>query len=171
MRDEMEMLARRMRRRLVPIAFVHRHPSCCDASDTDEAFLRGVFVDQVSTVVSFEDVRRLDAAVPPCDCPGVERLLRESTAGGGGPVELRGEHSIAFSLIVNGSATTGSTRFARRPVRSAPLRGERLPACIDPVPRSPVSDRDRAAMRAPLALEVEAKIRFDRDLDEAAGMR
>jgi hypothetical protein len=170
MRDEMEMLARRMRRRLVPIAFVHRHPSCCDASDTDEAFLRGVFVDQVSTVVSFEDVRRLDAAVPPCDCPGVERLLRESTAGGGGPVELRGEHSIAFSLIVNGER---DHRLYAVRKETCPLCGRfavrDVPARIEPDPRSPVSHRERAVMRAPLALEIEAKIRFDRDLDEAGG--
>jgi hypothetical protein len=172
MRDEMEMLARRMRRRLVPIAFIHRHPSCCDASDTDEAFLRGVFVDQVSTVVSFDEVRRVEEEDRPCSCPGVECLLRDSSAGGGGPVELRSEYSIAFSLIVNGER---DHRLYAVRKETCPLCGRSavsdVPARIEPDPRSPVSHRDRAAMRAPLALEIEAKIRFDRDLDEAGGMR
>lgn len=170
MRDEMEMLARRMRRRLVPIAFIHRHPSCCDASATDEAFLRSVFVDQVSTVVSFDQVRRVGAADPPCACPGVERLLRESSAGGKGPVELRSEYSIAFSLIVNGDR---DHRLYAVRKETCPLCGRaalsEVPARIDPDPGSPVSEQDRAAMRAPLALEIEAKIRFDRDLDEGGG--
>jgi hypothetical protein len=172
MRDEMEMLARRLRRRLVPIAFIHRHPSCCDASVTDEDFLRGVFVDQVSTVVSFEEVRRLDPADPPCDCPGVERLLRDSAGGGGAPVLLRSGYSIAFSLIVN--AERDHRLYAVRK-ETCPLCGRsavrEVPARIDPDPRSPLSDGDRAAMRAPLALEIEAKIRFDSDLDRAEGMR
>jgi len=172
MRDEMEMLARRMRRRLVPIAFIHRHPSCCDASDTDEAFLRGVFVDQVSTVVSFDEVHRVDRASLPCTCPGVERLLRDSSAGGGGSVELRSEYSMAFSLIVNGERDHRLYAVRKETCLLCGRSAVRdLPARIELDRRSPVSQRDRAAMRAPLALEIEAKIRFDRDLDEAGGMR
>ena len=39
MREEMETLSHRMQRQLVPIAFIHRHPSCCEASATDDAFI------------------------------------------------------------------------------------------------------------------------------------
>jgi hypothetical protein len=172
MRDEMEMLAHRMQRRLVPIAFIHRHPGCCDASVTDDTFLRGVFVDQVSTVVSFEDVQRVDAADPPCLCPGVQHLLRDSSGDGNGLVELRSEYSMAFSLIVNRERDHRlyAVRKATCPLCDRSVVSY-VPARIDPDPRSPVSELDRAAMRGPLEREIQAKISFDRDWEEVERAR
>jgi hypothetical protein len=164
MRDEVEALSRRMRRRLVPIAFIHRHPSCCEASITDHDFLRGVFVNQVSTVVSFEEVRRIDAVDPPCGCTGLRRLLREAPSNGNGFVELRGECGVAFSLIVNRKrdhrvyAVRKSTcPFCGR----SEVRG--VPARITPDPRCAVSAMDPVALRSRVKQEIEAKIRFERD--------
>jgi hypothetical protein len=162
MRDEMERLAHRLQRPLVPIAFIHRHPGHCDASATDESFLRGVFVDQVSTVVSFRDAPRLDAADSPCPC--VRDRGRNPAGVGEGPPKFRGEHSVAFSLIVNRErdhrlyavrkATCG---FCGRSAVSD------VPARIGPGLPLPVSERDRVAMRGPLEREIRAKISFDRD--------
>ena len=172
MRDEMETLAHRMQRQLVPIAFIHRHPSCCDASITDDVFLRGVFVDQVSTVVSFEEVRPVDAADPPCSCPGVQGLLRDSSRSGRGLVELRSEYAIAFSLIVNRerdhrlyAVRKATCSFCGRSALSE------VPARIAPDPRSRVSERDRAGLRSPLEREIREKISFDREWAEVEGVR
>jgi len=161
MRDEMELLSHLMRRRLVPIAFIHRHPSSCDASLTDDEFLRGVFIDQVSTVVSFREVRWIDASDPPCACPVVRRLFRCSLGDGSDLVELQSEFGMAFSLIVN----------RERDHRLYAVRKETCPFCdesavsdvaarIDPDPRSPASELDRAAMRSRLVQEIRAKISF-----------
>jgi hypothetical protein len=50
MRAEIERLSRRCGRRLRPVVFIHRHNGSCEASQTDRDFLRGVFVDQLSTL-------------------------------------------------------------------------------------------------------------------------
>jgi rRNA maturation protein Nop10 len=172
MRDEMESLAHRMQRTLVPIAFIHRHPSSCDASTTDEVFLHGVFVDQVSTVVSFEEIRPVDEVDPPCSCPGVHRLLRNSPSERGGAIELRSEYAIAFSLIVN-RERDHRIYAVRRAI--CPFCGEsalvEVPARIAPDSRFPVSGPDREALRGPLAREIREKIRFDRERTEVEGVR
>lgn len=162
MRDEMERLGHRMQRTLVPITFIHRHPGGCDASITDEVFLEGVFVDQVSTVVSFEEIRPVDEANPPCLCVGLQRLLRDFRGDGNGGVEIRCEYSIALSLIVN--RERGHRLYAVRKTRCG-FCGQSavsyVPARIDPDSLSPVSEQDRAAMRIPLQEEIQAKISFD----------
>jgi hypothetical protein len=164
MRDEIEALSRSMRQRLVPIAFIHRHPRKCDASRTDEEFLRGVFVDQVSTVVSFEEVTAASGPDRPCDCPGMRRLLGHAAGRGGGTAALRGEIGIAFSLIVNRD----------REHRLYAARRRSCPAC-DRVEVSDVSARlaldpqrsvsawDRAALRSQLSVEIAARVHIDRD--------
>jgi len=163
MREEMETLSHRMQRQLVPIAFIHRHPSCCEASATDDAFLRGVFVDQVSTVVSFEEVRQVDAADSPCACPDVQRLLRESSGGGNGRAVLRSECGMAFSLIVN--RERDHRLYAVRKA-TCPFCGRSavryVPARIAPDPRCRASERGSAAIRSHLKREIQAKISFDR---------
>ena len=53
MRGVIEALSRHWGRRLLPVAFIHRHPRGCEASRTDLDFLHGPFVDQVSTLASF----------------------------------------------------------------------------------------------------------------------
>lgn len=161
MRDEMKLLSHRMRRRLVPIAFIHRHPSSCDASLTDDEFLRGVFVDQVSTVVGFKEVRWIGVEDPPCICPEARRLSEGSRGGGNDLVGLQSEFGMAFSLIVNRERDHRlyAVRKARCPFcdRSAV---HDVPARIDPDPRLLASEPDRAAMRSQLVREIQAKISF-----------
>jgi hypothetical protein len=172
MRDEMEMLSHRMRRRLVPIAFIHRHPSSCDASLTDDEFLRGVFIDQVSTVVSFEEVQWIDAGDPPCVCPGVRRLLEGSLGHGNGLVELQSEFGLAFSLIVNRERDHRlyAVRKATCPFCDQSAVSD-VPARIDPDPRFLASALDRAAMRSHLVQEIQAKISFGREREEIERMQ
>jgi hypothetical protein len=167
MRDEMEMLSRRMERRLVPIVFIHRHPASCDASVTDEEFLRGVFVDQVFTVVSFKEVRWIDGNDPPCVCPGVQRLLGGRPGDGSDPVEFESEFGMAFSLIVNRERDHRlyAVRKAMCPFCDRSAVSE-VPARVDPDPRSLASELDRAAMRSQLAREIRAKISFGPEREE-----
>jgi rRNA maturation protein Nop10 len=162
MRDEIEAISRRMRRRLVPISFIHRHNACCEASITDRDFLRGVFVDQVSTVVSFEELRRIDAGGLACACTGMQRLIREASARNSGPVEFRGEYGVAFSLIVN---QMRDHRIYAVQKATCPFCGRsevsEVPARISPNPRFLVSSPERLAMRSQLKREIEAKVRFE----------
>jgi rRNA maturation protein Nop10 len=139
MRAEIEVLSHRLRRRLVPIAFVHRHLTTCDASTTDDEFVRGVFIDQVSTVVSFEETRRVGARA------------------------VRGEYALCFSLIVNRErehrlyAVRKDTcpRCGRCEVRYVPAR-------LAPVQRHTRSQLARDLLRAHLREEIAARIVFDR---------
>jgi hypothetical protein len=161
MRDEVDALSRQMQRRLVPISFIHRHNRSCDASITDHVFLRGVFIDQVSTVVSFDEVRRIDATDPPCACSEMRSLFGRASADGDELVELRGEYGVAFSLIVN--RMREHAVYAVRKT-TCPLCGRSevrgVPARITPDPSCLVSAPDNAAMRSQLIREIEAKIRF-----------
>jgi hypothetical protein len=172
MRREIEMLSKCMRQRLLPVAFIHRHPSGCDASATDDAFIRGVFVDQVATVVSFEDVRVVEPAEHYGDCPEMRRRFRESSVDGRGPVTLRTEYSIAFSLIVN----------RKREHRLYAVRKTTCPSCgrdeVDYIPArlAPdshcwISPLDRALLRRRLEGEIRAKISFKRGSDAAEALQ
>ena len=165
MRDEVAALSHQMGRRLVPISFIHRHRALCDASITDHVFLRGVFIDQVSTVVSFDEVRRIDPADPPCACTEMQRLLGEASSNGNGLVELRGESGVAFSLIVN--RLRDHRIYAVRKA-TCPLCGRskvcEVPARIIPDPHSLESTLDGVVTRSQLKREIETKVRFDPDL-------
>lgn len=162
MRDEVEALSRRMRRPLVPITFIHRHPGGCRASTTDHDFLRTVFVDQVSTLVSFQEECRIDAAHPPCACEGLQRRLRETASDGNDFVDLRSEWGVAFSLIVN-RMRDHRIYAVRKTTCSFCGRSEvsEVPARIIPDPHSSSLAMDRVGMRSHLKREIEAKIRFE----------
>jgi hypothetical protein len=165
MRDEIAALSRQLERRLVPITFIHRHRGLCDASVTDHVFLRGVFIDQVSTVVSFDEVRRIGAADLACACTGMQRLRAEAAANGSGPVELRGEYAVAFSLIVNGMR---DHRIYAARKATCPLCGRsevyEVPARMTPDPHGLGSTLDHEATRSQLRREIAAKIRFEPSL-------
>ena len=166
MRREIEMLSKRMRQQLLPITFIHRHPGACNASRTDHEFLRGVFIDQVATVISFEEVRVVEAAEHHRDCPEIQRHFRESSADGRGAVELRSDCGVAFSLIVN----------RRREHRLYGVRKSTCASCgraeVDSISarlaqdsRGWISLLDRALLRRRLLEEIEAKISFERGDD------
>lgn len=163
MRREIEVLSKRMRQQLLPITFIHRHPGGCDASRTDDAFLRGVFIDQVATVINFEDVRVVEATEHYRDCPEIQRHFRESSTDGRGPVALRSDCGIAFSLIVN----------RKREHRLYGVRKSTCASCgreeVDYIPARLAQDShswipplDLALLRRRLVEEIEAKISFKR---------
>jgi hypothetical protein len=162
MRREIEALSRRLRQPLLPIAFIHRHPASCDASPTDDAFIRGVFVDQVATVVRFEDVRGVEASKHHRGCPEVRRHLPESAVGSRDSTALRGECGMAFSLIVNGEREHRLYGVRKRTCASCG-RDEvaYVPARLAGDPRGWISPLDRALLRRRLEREIRAKIHFE----------
>jgi len=165
MRDEIEALSSRMRRQLLPIAFIHRHPRRCDASRIDDEFLRGVFLDQVSTVVSFEEVYAAGDRSGPCGCPDTQRLLREAASRGEDPPALPGEIGIAFSLIVNRER---EHRLYAARKRSCPscdrVEVRDVPARLAMDPQRYATAGDRAALRRQLSEEIAEKVHFDPEL-------
>ena len=162
LRREIDRLSDRTGRRLVPIAFVHRHPSQCDASSTDKTFLAGVFIDQVATVVSFEEVRRIGPG-PGCGCVGMERMRHEVASGRGGERRIRLEYGICFSLIVN--QERDHRLYAVRK-DTCPLCGTSavryVPARLARAWRGTLSPMQREVMREQLAREMAAKLVVDR---------
>jgi hypothetical protein len=170
MREEVDALAHRMQRKLVPIAFIHRHNGPCDASSIDRAFLRGVFIDQVSTVVSFNGTRRFDATSPPCTCEEVWRRFENAQENGRDVVHLASEYSVAFSLIVN-QLRQHEIYVVRKATCLYCMRSETcdLRARITPDPRVVLQVPIGPALRAEIAREIEAKIRFA-SVDESAGI-
>jgi hypothetical protein len=172
MRREIEMLSRRMQQQLLPIVFIHRHPSRCDASATDEAFIRGVFVDHVFTAISFEEVRVVEATERHCDCPGMQRLFRESSVDGRGPVTLRSECGIAFSLIVN-REREHRLYGVRRSMCPFCDRAEvhSIPARLATGPNGWISPLDRVLLRRRLEGEIRTRISFERGSETTEWVR
>jgi hypothetical protein len=126
LRGEIEELSRRTGQELLPLTFVHRHPSFASApSRTDTEFLRGVFLDQVSTLVTLPQLQSSGWAPAPCGCAE----SREGRAPHNGGEEAPGG---AFSLIVTRHRTysiqaaakhwcagCGTSRVSDVPVRVA----------------------------------------------------
>jgi hypothetical protein len=172
MRREIETLSKRVRQQLLPITFIHRHPGGCDASRIDDAFLRGVFIDQVATVISFEDVRAVEATEHHRDCPELQRHLRESSIDGRGRAAMRSEYGIAFSLIVNrkrghrlyGVRKSTCASCGRDAVRYIPAQLAEDSHCW-------ISPLDRALLRRRLEEEIRAKISFKRGSDTAEAIQ
>jgi hypothetical protein len=97
LRREIQELSLRAGRSLLPVAFIHRHPGrSCRPSETDEKFLRGVFVDQVSTVLTLPGLPSNAPVSCPygCDAPRQDGPSHDSALL---------EPGVAFSLIVSGS--------------------------------------------------------------------
>ena len=162
LRREIQALSERMRRRLVPISFVHRHPGDCEASAVDREFLRGVFIDQVSTAISWREPAQVEAERPPCGCPEMQRLWREALCTRGVGRQLRLECALCFSLIVNrerdhrlyAARCETCLLCGRRQVREVPAR-----LAIDA--GLPLSERQRRLLRERLAGEIAAKVVFE----------
>lgn len=158
MRREIGALSARMGLRLVPIAFVHRHPGACDASALDRKFLTGVFIDQVSTAVGWQEMIAIGPGQPPCRCAGMQRRWREAFERGA-PRSLPIEHALCFSLIVNRDR---EHRIYAARAEICPLCGRRsvqqVPARLAPVEALSLSTRQRRALEA----EIAKKVVFDR---------
>jgi len=172
MRREIEMLSKRMRQQLLPITFIHRHPAGCDASPTDDAFIRGVFVDQVATIVSFKDATVVETAEHRSHCPEMQRHFRESSLGGRRLVRLRSEVGLAFSLIVNRKREHRLYGVRKRTCASCGRdEVDYIPARLAQDSHCWISSLDRALLRRRLEGEIRAKISFKRGSDTAEGIQ
>jgi hypothetical protein len=162
MRREIESLSARMGRRLVPITFVHRHPGPCTASVVDREFLTGVFIDQVSTAISWTEAVPIGPGHPRCGCAGMVQLWRDAAFTGGVIRNLHQEYAVCFSLIVNGERDYEI--YAAR-VDTCPMCGRRqvreIPAQLESAGRVILSTSQRDALRRRLALEIAEKVVFD----------
>lgn len=170
MRREIETLSSQMQRRLVPIAFVHRHPRQCDASAIDEAFLTGVWIDQVATLVSFEELRPVTLDDFSCRCAEFNAHGRRREANGRDLERIRVDVGVCFSLIVNGlgehrlyaARKDRCSRCGESAVRQVPAR-----LLLDH--SRVISEPEREAIRKSLSEEIEAKIEFQRSRKPAHG--
>jgi hypothetical protein len=162
LRREIQALSERMRRRLVPISFVHRHPGDCEASVVDREFLCGVFIDQVSTAISWRESAPIEAERPPCGCPEMQRLWREALCTRGAGRLLSFECALCFSLIVN--RERDHRLYAAR-CETCPLCRRRevceVPARLAIDAGVSLSERQRRMLRARLAGEIAAKVVFE----------
>jgi hypothetical protein len=170
MRREIEALSSQMQRHLVPIAFVHRHPRQCDASAIDEAFLTGVWIDQVATLVSFEELRPVRLDDFPCRCSELDVHGRRRETDGRDLERIRVDVGVCFSLIVNGL----------REHRLYAARKDRCSCCGESAVRQVparllldharvISEPEHEAIRKSLAREIEAKIEFQHGRGPAHG--
>ncbi len=162
MRREIEALSARMQRRLVPIAFVHRHPGPCTASQVDHEFLTGVFIDQVSTAIGWTEAIPIGPGQPRCRCAGAQQLWRDTAFTGGVIRNLHLEYAVCFSLIVNREREYEI--YAAR-CDSCPMCGRRevreIPARLEGAGRQGLSTQQRDALRRRLAVEIAEKVVFD----------
>jgi hypothetical protein len=159
LRREIQGTSLRARRRLLPVVFVHRHPGrSCSPSLTDEAFLRGVFVDQVSTIVTLPELASSAPVRSPCGC-------NEPRRDGPGSASAGEEPGAAFSLIVSRQRDYELHAVAKHrcPVCESSWVCD-VPAKLESGPDGPLPPKRLASLRGDLKQEIEMK--FDpRDLE------
>lgn len=162
LRREMHFLSERSGLPLVPIAFIHRHPGGCGMSLTDEEFLTGPFVDQVSTVVTLSEKRIVQLGDFSCRCEGIERLVRQNLRDNAERELTKIEYSVCFSIIVN-RGRESSIYAARK--QFCPFCKKStvhlVPAAIHiSAGDQPTEDKMRK-LRSQLEVEIEAKLQFE----------
>lgn len=162
LREEMNILSKRMGQALVPIAFVHRHPGGCGMSFTDVEFLTGPFIDQVSTVVRLHETRVIQPGEFDCGCREMKRLNRQGPGEGTLGKPMRIEYGICFSLIVNrerefsiDAACKYWCVFCHKPLVSL------VPAELCISPKRQLTKKERRKLKRQLVVEIEAKLRFE----------
>lgn len=171
MRREISALSRRLRLPLILATFVHRHPLSCRPSAIDDEFLAGTFVDQVSTAVSFKEVRRVTAGDPHYTCLDGARMSQRTRTHGARDLAVEVEFSIAFSLIVN--KDRDHHVYAVRNERCQYCTEDRIrfvPAELAVSPESSLSQQKRNQIRVELELEIAAKLRFRGDAAQIGGI-
>lgn len=164
MRHEISTLSKRLRLPLVPVAFIHRHPYGCEPSIIDDEFLGGPFIDQVSTVVSFSETRKVIPGDSHYACLDRRAMSQPSHTKRARRTMLEVEFSIAFSLIVNKNRDhyVYAARKERCPY-CAEVSIRFVPAELAVSPDRALSQWERNRIRKELESEVAAKVRFDCD--------
>lgn len=152
LRREMNGLSLRTGQRLLPVAFIHRHPTkSTRPSATDDAFLRSVFVSQVSTVVTLPELPPDPGFPAPCDCD-------ESGRNSGTGEESPEAPGVAFSLIVTRDRDYSLQAVAK--LWCAHCGGSRVcdvPAQLARDSGDPPSPERLAELRESLKQEIEEK--------------
>ncbi len=171
MRSDIQALARRMGRPLVPTTFIHKHGASPTASTTDYEFLGGPLVDQVSTALVFEEFRRADDAWPHCGCADCELASREQVIDSRDSALRRVEFALAFSLII--TRHYDYRLYAARKDRCVACKASQVrfvPAQLVLDATRPISDAERDAMARQLRREIEQKIEFEARSESMEGM-
>jgi len=161
MRREIQTLSRKRGSPMIPITFIHRHPGACRPSQTDHEFLAGVFIDQISTTHTFQEILSGESEEFLCrtcaaSMPGRSRRafrFNDST------VEL--EYAVGFSLIVNKEREYSITALRKEFCPSCGA-GELcyVPAEMALRPQRPLTSHELNEVRKALELEIAAKVRF-----------
>jgi len=130
LRREVDSLSHRVGQRLVPIAFIHRHPTAdLSLSEIDREFLMHSFLNQVAAVVTFREGLPPDAAMDgPCT-PRNPSGQGSATPCSSDPALT--EYALAFSLIVH--RRRGLAAYAARKVwcpRCGRPRTHMVPAAV-----------------------------------------
>jgi hypothetical protein len=165
LRREMHLLSERLGQSLVPIAFIHRHPGGCGMSMTDEEFLTGPFVDQVSTVVILNEKRIIQPHEFSCRCEEIERMIQQSLRGDEERKLVTIEYGVCFSIIVN----------REREFSIYAVRKQFCPFCqkstVHLVPAElhinsgdKLTEDKLCKLRKQLEVEIEAKLEFEKSV-------
>lgn len=159
LRKEIQALSLNAGCSVLPAVFIHRHPkSSCVPSTTDQTFLRGVWVDQVATVLTLPGLPSNASAHCPSGCA-------EAQANGPDGEVVREEPGVAFSLIVSRERLFELHAVAKH---RCPVCGDSwvcdVPTKLTIDPPGRLSPGERAGLRESLKLEIEEKL-DPRDLE------
>jgi len=165
LRREMHLLSERLRQPLVPITFVHRHPGSCGMSLTDEKFLTGPFVDQVSTVVALSEKMVVQPDDFNCHCEEIERVTQHSLKGNQERDAVTIEYSICFSTIVNREREFSIDAACKQFCPFCKKSTVRLvPAALRINPGDQLTKAKLGKLRSQLEVEIEAKLEFEQSV-------
>ncbi len=160
MRSEIQLLSRRRQRQLIPTLFVHRHPGSCQPSHVDHEFVSRVFVNQVSTILTFSGEEETDHA----SAEGGSEPEKATAAPPQQHIDGKSttvEYAVCFSMIVN-QEREYSIVAARKewPRGRGGGRVRCFPAAVRRVPDRPLRREEIRRLRGALELEIEDKVRL-----------
>jgi hypothetical protein len=165
LRREVDLLSERFGQPLVPISFIHRHPGGCGISLTDEKFLTGSFVAQISTVVILSEKRTIQPDDFNCYCEGIERLIQRNLKNNAECEPVTIEYGVCFSIIVNREREFSI--YAARKQFCPFCNGSTVslvPATLHICPANDLTEDKLSKMRSQLEVEIEAKLEFEQSL-------
>jgi hypothetical protein len=165
LRREMRILSERLGQSLVPITFIHRHPGSCGMSLTDEKFLMGPFVDQVSTVVALSEKKVIQVDDFNCHCKGLERITQHNPNDNVKHHSVTIEYSVCFSIIVNREREFSIDAACKQFCPFCKKSTVRLvPAALHINPGDQLTKAKLGKLRSQLEVEIEAKLDFEQSV-------
>lgn len=163
LRDEMQILSKRLKKPLVPTAFIHRHPYAVGMSSIDAEFITSVFIDQVCTSVTRQENRTIQTGEFSCGCTEIGKLSQKHATTRTIRKTAQIVFGVCFSLIVN----------RERQFSIDAVRKEWCPFCKKPQvslvsaalhvrPQRKLAEDELDKLRRHLEIEIEAKVKFER---------